>query len=503
VNLRIDRRVRRPAAIVLAAAMMTGVTAGAQRRAPASEMQVKFQDADRAFADARYEDSYKQYNVVMSNGGDLAVPALKGMIRSALRLSSFQIAHQEAEALRATTTDADAFTLYGDALWADGLFDEADNAYRAAREQFPDAPRARYGIARSLMSRGQLDEALKEGLVASTALPNDPEVLVMLAQLYERLFRFDDAMQVYERYVKLLPSRIRSNSEAAALKVKLLKDFHGRKPVAMSDGDRPHTVPFTIRENKVILSGLLNGKKIDFVLDTGADQTAVTNDAADRAGLRTVVETLITGVGTPSLRKLAIGRADTLTIGDLTVHDVPVSIRRDNMPGSQPWQNETFAPAALGLSLVVDYGRHEVTLARTLPQEAAEVHLPLRLFRLPLVRGLVNEKFPAYFVVDTGGEMLSISNTKATELAMPPTRKIRLKVWGVNGIDQEAFVMPGVNLSFDAIQYRNFGVAVLNLRAPSVLLGFQLGGILGHSFLSGYRVGMDTARGELRLQKAS
>ena len=48
--------------------------------------------------------------------------------------------------------------------------------------------------------------------------------------------------------------------------------------------------------------------------------------------------------------------------------------------------------------------------------------------------------------------------------------------------------MPGVNLKFNDIAYPNFSVVVLNLRAPSVLLGFEVGGIVGHKFLSPYRV---------------
>jgi hypothetical protein len=34
-----------------------------------------------------------------------------------------------------------------------------------------------------------------------------------------------------------------------------------------------------------------------------------------------------------------------------------------------------------------------------------------------------------------------------------------------------------------------------------VLLGFELGGIVGHNFLSHYRVALDMDRSELRLQK--
>ena len=63
--------------------------------------------------------------------------------------------------------------------------------------------------------------------------------------------------------------------------------------------------------------------------------------------------------------------------------------------------------------------------------------------------------------------------------------------------------MPGVDLLFDTISYKNFPVVVLNLNAPSALLGFQLGGIVGHKFLSKYRVGIDLERSVLRLKKLS
>jgi hypothetical protein len=46
-------------------------------------------------------------------------------------------------------------------------------------------------------------------------------------------------------------------------------------------------------------------------------------------------------------------------------------------------------------------------------------------------------------------------------------------------------------------------VVVLNLDAPSALLGFQLGGIVGHKFLSKYRVAIDMERSVLRLKAVS
>jgi hypothetical protein len=76
-------------------------------------------------------------------------------------------------------------------------------------------------------------------------------------------------------------------------------------------------------------------------------------------------------------------------------------------------------------------------------------------------------------------------------------------VYGTSGWDRDAFLLPGVNLAFDEISYPNFSVVVLNLRAPSVLLGFEVGGIVGHRFLSPYRVSLDMDRSELRLSKAN
>jgi hypothetical protein len=73
----------------------------------------------------------------------------------------------------------------------------------------------------------------------------------------------------------------------------------------------------------------------------------------------------------------------------------------------------------------------------------------------------------------------------------------------MSGPDADAYVLPGVDLDFAEIGYRRFGLAVLNLRAPSVLLGFQVGGIVGHKFLGGYRVSLDLPRSELGLERVA
>jgi hypothetical protein len=104
------------------------------------------------------------------------------------------------------------------------------------------------------------------------------------------------------------------------------------------------------------------------------------------------------------------------------------------------------------------------------------------------------------FVDDTGGQWISISRATAAQMSGPsPARHIPLKVYGTSGWDKDAFLMPNVDLAFDALHLASTPVVVLNLSAPSELLGFQVGGIVGHSFLSKYRVTFDLQRSVLAL----
>ncbi|PYR04610.1 MAG: hypothetical protein DMF99_31635 [Acidobacteria bacterium] len=167
-------------------------------------------------------------------------------------------------------------------------------------------------------------------------------------------------------------------------------------------------------------------------------------------------------------------------------------------------ETESLSPLALGYSMIIDYKNHKLTFGKHVPVEAADFELPLRIYRLATVRGIVDRDHNANFVVDTGGEVISISQATASSLNRPPMgRKIALKVYGTSGWDEDAFLLPGIDLSFDTIQYKNFPVVVLNLDAPSALLGFQLGGIVGHKFLSKYRVAIDLEHAMLRLKNVS
>ena len=185
------------------------------------------------------------------------------------------------------------------------------------------------------------------------------------------------------------------------------------------------------------------------------------------------------------------------------LRNIPVLVKSPPLRDIPSRETESLSPLALGFSMVIDYKTHKLTFGKHLPQEPSDFDLPLRVYRLATVRGVVTGGHAANFVVDTGGEVISISHATATAIGPNEFRRIPLKVWGTSGWEKDAFLLPGVDLAFDAIKYKNFPVVVLNLDAPSVLLGFQLGGIVGAQFLKNYRVGIDLEHSVLRLKNVS
>ncbi len=471
------------------------------------DAELQFQLATLLFDETRYQEALDAYaKASQSDDPALAQRARKGKIRTELRVAEFWMALQDAEHLRADfPTDPEAISLHADALWSSGLFDESDRAYRDALALAPGLSRARFGLARSLATRSRLSEALDEALLASAAAPRDGDIHAGLGEIYEQLNRYDEAANAFTNYINLLPNKDRSDKAAwSRTQVRFLEAFEGKTPSEIDDEDAHtlHTVPFRLVKDKIVIKGSVNGgRPMDFTLDTGSEETVISRETAQRTGVQPITYTLSAGVGEVGLRGLQLARLDRLNFGTLEVRNVPVLIKNPALRGIPKREGESFSPLTFGMSMKIDYQNRLLIIGRDLPKSGSEIALPMRVHRLPMVRGVVNTNHPAYFVVDTGGEVMSISTDTAGMLEKSSYRRIPLKVYGTSGWDRDAFLLPGVSLNFDQIEYRNVPMVVLNLRAPSVLLGFQVGGIVGHKFLSSYRVSMDMARSELRMEK--
>jgi predicted aspartyl protease/Flp pilus assembly protein TadD len=468
--------------------------------------EIQLQLGDLLAAEARFREAVDPYRRAVAAAGEdeaLRRRAQAGLALALLRTGDFAAARTEAQQLvTAEAGDARALALFADTLWASGLFDEAELAYENALKADPSEARAHHGRARLLTARNRLDEALIEAQEALRLAPREAEYHHDAGVIYERQYKYEDAAVAFGNYVNLLPNKDRSDKAAwTRAEIRFLDSFKGRTAVDFEGQQGPWTVPVRIQKDKVLVRVKVNGAgPSDFVLDTGAEQTVVSREMARRRGILPITYTQSAGVGDIGLRGLEIGRIDELQIGDMKVQNVPCLIKNpplNELPSREP---ESFSPLALGLSMRVDYTRKQLVMSRALADTRYRTELPLRLYRLATVRGIVNGK-PATFVVDTGGEVISISQSTAGQLTIPTTqRRIPLKVYGTSGWDKDAFLLPNVDLEFNSIRFSKIPVVVLNLNAPSALLGFDLGGIVGHKFLSRYTVTIDLNRSVVGLE---
>jgi Flp pilus assembly protein TadD/predicted aspartyl protease len=493
---------------LVAAAVVLALVSGVHGR-DQQDANLQFQLGTLLFEETRYREALEAFRkAVNAESKTVSVQARIGVVKSALRLGEFLEAQKEAATLKQMEPrSAEVLSIHADALWSAGLFDEAHQEFKDALAMVPDLSRGHHGLARALASQNKLDEALNEAQVALKLSPRDEEIHHTVGAIFERMRRYEQAAAAYGNYVNLLPNKDRSDKAAwSRSQIRFLRSFGEREPIAMEEGtsESLHTVDFRVIDDKVIVKARVNGGRAqDFVLDTGSELTTISRQTASTAVVRPITYTLSAGVGEVGLRGLQLGRVDTLEIGTLKLSSVPALIKAPALRGIPKRETESFSPLGLGLSMTIDYATHKLTIGRKLPDEPAEFRLPMRHHRLSMVRGLLNNQRPTYFVVDTGGEVISISTTTAEELDHEIPRKIALRVYGTSGWDRDAFLMPGVDLKFNEINYKNFAVVVLNLQAPSVLLGFQVGGIVGHKFLSPYRVSLDLDRSELRMSKSA
>lgn len=479
----------------------------AQGRVVSQHPDIELRLGQMLFEQGQYPEALEAYrNALTADDSGSVRQARAGVILAALRVADFGLARREADALvKSAPRDPEALTLYGDSLWAAGLFEVAESAYRDAVAISPDLARGRHGIAKSFLARSKLDEAMNEAQAALRLAPRDLELHHTVGTVYERMHKYEEAAGAFSNYVNLLPNKDKSDkAEWARAQIRFLRSFGQRLPFDMDPGadEQSYAVDFRLEKEKIIVRAKVNGSAAqDFVVDTGAESTVLTRPTVQRLGIQPITYTLSAGVGDIGLRGLQLSRIDSLEIGTLKVRNVPVLVKSPALRDVPTRETESLSPLALGFSMTIDYKTHKLMFGKHLPVEAADLELPLHLFRLATVRGVVTGGHAVSFVVDTGGEVISISHATANAIGKTDVRRIPLRVWGTSGWEKDAFLLPGVDLSFASIQYKNFPVVVLNLDAPSALLGFQLGGIVGAQFLKNYRVGIDLERSVLRLKK--
>ena len=209
------------------------------------------------------------------------------------------------------------------------------------------------------------------------------------------MHKYEEAAAAYGNYVNLLPNKDTSEKAAwSRAEIRFLRSFAQRVPFQADPGtdDQVFTVDFRLVNDKVVVRARVNdASPQDFVVDTGAESTIITEPTARRLGVAPITYTLSAGVGETGLRGLQLARIDSLELGTLKLRNVPCIIKSPPLRDLPSSETESLSPIALGYSMIIDYQSHKLTFGKHLPIETGDLELPLRVYRLVTVRGLVGE----------------------------------------------------------------------------------------------------------------
>ena len=152
----------RRALVALAFCAAVPIIIGAESTTDSARSEVRLQLADLLYGDQRYWEALSAYeNAKQGARRDQLLRASGGLLKSLLHIAEFTRAQQEADFLYSLDpVDSEYRALYADALWAFGLFTEAEQVYEDVLDRDPGSAPA---PARSRPQSGRARASRRSG----------------------------------------------------------------------------------------------------------------------------------------------------------------------------------------------------------------------------------------------------------------------------------------------------------------------------------------------------
>ncbi|MGZ6274058.1 MAG: pepsin/retropepsin-like aspartic protease family protein, partial [Candidatus Limnocylindrales bacterium] len=263
----------------------------------------------------------------------------------------------------------------------------------------------------------------------------------------------------------------------------------------------------------IVMVRLNGGAEVPFFLDTGGAEVILDASFARTSGIP-LFGSQRTYFGGGKTAGLGHGSADSLTIGDTTVRNLPVNVL--DLAPMGPMLKAPGLAGCIGTCLLyrflatIDYPGEALVLRRKAPLSepvGGAIDLPLLLAddHFILAGGKLNDGPPATFFVDSGlagGAFACPASTlkqAGIRRGSGPTVEGHggggaMKVW--------PFDVASLSLG-DARQEGLQGIAGAFPPQLEWAFGFRIGGLISHVFLRSYAVTFDFERMAIRLEPAS
>ncbi|HET9392255.1 MAG TPA: aspartyl protease family protein [Candidatus Rubrimentiphilum sp.] len=326
------------------------------------------------------------------------------------------------------------------------------------------------------------------------------------ADLHQHVTEFSDYRSVFG---SLRPFRIHSydgrpQNDTVTETVSFEQAPANSAPVAMPTSrplytiDKPLSIPATFGRSGIIVRVTVNGRGLDFLLDSGAGGLAIDPGVAHQLGLTTYGRSNQTIGGEVDVSRTRIPELD---VGPLKLHDVAFSVIPMNY-----YTDGVRIVGILGCDFIassivgIDFQKSTVTLYPDSfdPHALGMATLPLQMDDgVPRVQASF-EGVPGFFLVDTGatGTVAYDTYVKKLKSAQPLDEGVSLNAIGGT---VPAQLKQLTDLKFGGI---HFGDAMVFVPSSSTFNLSDYDGILGRDVLSQYQLYFNYAKRQLYIKPA-
>ncbi len=400
-------------------------------------------------------------------------------------------------------------------LFEAGKFAEAGEIYARLLVQDPMDQSAVVQLGRIALLANRLDDAEKWLQRALELEPDDTDAKIMLAEAFYRGDDFEKAASALDG-VDVATNKL-VTEQYPTLNVATLRSFKGETPYDVQGDGQITRLKFvnTAGPLPVVSVRVNGGEEVTFFIDTGGSEVALDTDFAKELGLAQLGEVQGTFSGGEHAN-VGQSRINTLTVGDWTVHNLPVATLA--LRQLSAGLGVKRIDGVIGTTLLyhflatLDYPKGELVLRRkgaaSLKQFAAEssddrVAVPFWIAsdHFMVAWGRVETMPQTLLFVDTG---LAGAGVKLAEWV--------IKEAGIKLEEDKAYEGSGGGGKLKIVPYTVGQVSLGDVREDNVaglydgpfpwqtMFGFQLAGMVGHDFFKPFAVTFDFDTMQIFLQ---
>lgn len=326
--------------------------------------------ADAAFAQGKFDQARRTYQSLLKTDPALPAPRL-GLIQSLLRLDRWQDALRAAqEATQALPASADVHGLLAMTEIRAGQPEAALTDANLALAKDRDCYWGLVAAGRVADWEGREKEAYVLFTRATTLHPERPDGWLGAWQTINDPGITEADLQIAKSYLALAPKGQPFDFNTSYIQNIVTNEtgyWHGfdkDPPFHLDEADQKqqsYMAVFPIQRSgkSVLVSVGINGKPFHLLFDTGASNLLLSSNAARRLGLTNLAKTSVSGV--QGRAPASLQRADTLTLGSITLHSIPLTVT-----GSVPEDGDGIFGGSLlrDYAITLDFVDNTMTIAR-------------------------------------------------------------------------------------------------------------------------------------------